>query len=365
MPDCRIALFCFLLLPLLPSCSLMPTQQQTLEGFSPETVDLAREQSANLDKLQALETKTPTQRRLIDQLRTDLQQFERSAIRTANRLEQQGDWHGAEQVLTGAARVLPSSEALLTARQQLAERRRLREARVRMELEIHRGEQLLKDTEAYQRLRQLKGPGVLTWLELKNFQRKRRASAESLQEHAELAMTRKDYSLAQHALTIAKGLYGDDLQQDEDQRGKLERDLARANQALRQQKRKTAITSQKNDSRKQAAEKRVLQTAIADLEKTLGAGDLINARHQLAHIQAMSPQHPKLPSLQREFQTQLNSRIEAAIKRGNDLYSQGNIERALHVWRDARVLDPNNLELQANIARAEKVLQNLRALSTP
>lgn len=365
MPDCRIALFCFLLLPLLPSCSLMPSQQQTLEGFSPETVDLAREQSANLDKLQTLETKTPTQRRLIDQLRTDLQQFERSAIRTANSLEQQGDWHGAEQVLTGAARILPASEALLTARQQLAERRRLREARVRMELEIHRGEQLLKDTETYRRLRQLKGPGVLTWLELKNFQRKRRASAESLQEHAELAMTRQDYSLAQHALTIAKGLYGDDLQQDEDQREQLARNLARANQALRQHKRKTTIASQKKDSRTQTAEKKDLQIPIANLEKALAAGDLINARNQLAHIQEMSPQHPQLPSLQKQFQTQLNSRVETAIKRGNDLYSQGNIERALHVWHDARVLDPNNLELQSNIARAEKVLQNLRALSTP
>ncbi|WP_078084236.1 hypothetical protein [Microbulbifer mangrovi] len=343
----------------------MPTQQQTLEGFSPEAVYLAREQSANLDRLQTLKTKTPTQQRLIQQLRTDLQQFERKAIRTANDLEKHDDWHNAEQVLNGAARILPTSQALQSARQQLAERRHSREARVRMELEIHRGEQLLKDTEAYQRLRQLKGPGVLTWLELKNFQRKRRASAEALQEHAEQALARQDYSLAQHALTIARGLYGDDLQQDDSQREILDRNLARANQALRQRQRKTAIASQKKDPKQQATEKKDLQIRIADLEKALTSGDLISARNQLDRIQEQSPQHPQLPSMQRQFQTQLNSRVDAAIKRGNDLYSQGNIERALNIWRDARLLDPNNLELQANIARAEKVLQNLRALSAP
>lgn len=355
MRDCRAALVWILLLPLFPACSLMPTQQQTLEGFPPEAIQLVQQQSTELIRLQNEPTATPAQQRLVEQLQRSLRQFERDVIRNSNRLEQQGDWHGAEQLLQDGARVLPDSLILIEARQALVERRQLREERVRMELEIHRGEQLLKDVAAYQRLKQLQGPGLLNWLELKNFHRKRRASAQALQEHAERALAREDYSLAHRALKVAQGLYGDDLQQDNNLREKLEQDLTLADSKLRQVKRQPVKHTVKRDDR----------ASTDELQQALDAGDLLKAQKQLDLLQQKSPQHPQLLPLQTQYHTQLKSRVKTAIKRGNDLYSQGYIERALAVWREAKALAPENVELLANIARAEKVLRNLRALSKP
>lgn len=341
---------------LLPACSLMPPQ--SLEGFPSEALQQVRQQSAELQRLQKLDGATPAQQQQSRQLRSNLQQFERDIIRTAQRLEKQDDWHGAEQVLQGAARVLPDSQPISSAQQQLAARRQLREEHVRMELEIHRGEQLLKDAEAYRHLQQLNGPGALTWLELKNYHRKRRTSAQTLQQYAQRALQRKkprDIVLAREALRIAQGLHGEDLQQDSDLRQSLERDLAIANRHLRRARPLPARATPDRDD----------EILIAQLQQSLDAGDLLSARQQLHRLQQQSPPPSQLPPLQAQFRLQLDARVSAAIKRGNDLYSHGEIERALRVWRQANSLDPENVELLGNIARAEKVLENLRALSTP
>ena len=355
MRDRRLALLWFLLLPLLPACGLIPTQQQALEGFPVDALQQARQQSAELDRLQKLDTATPAQQRQINQLHSSLRQFEHEAIRSASRRENQGDWTGAERVLQAATDILPDSQALNSAQQQFSQRRQLREERVRMELAIHRGEQLLQDAEAYQRLQQLKGPGVLTWLELKNFQRKCGDSVQALQGHAQQALQRQDYALAQRGLKVAQQLLSHDLQQDDDQRKAIERDLALASGQLHQTKRQPAGASLKRDHK----------ITVTELQQALDAGDLLGARQHLNRLQQQSPQDPLLLPLQSQFRAQLNSRVEAAIKRGNDLYSRAEIERALEVWREAETLDPDNVELLTNIARAEKVLENLRALSAP
>ncbi|MBB3060176.1 hypothetical protein [Microbulbifer rhizosphaerae] len=345
MPSRSALLLWLLLLPLLPACSLIPTQQQALEGFPPNALQQVRRQSTELDRLQKLDIATSVQQQQIKQLHSSLRQFERDVIRAASRLEQQDDWRGADGIFRHASHALPDSRILSSARQKLAERRQLREELVRTELAIHRGERLLKDAEAYQRLRQVKGPGPLTWLELNSYHRKCRKSAKELQLYAQRALERRDYALARRGLQIAQRLYGDDDKQDD-----IERDLALADRQLRQAKRQPAKASFDNG-------------AVVALQQALDAGDLLSARQHLNRLRQRSPRHPQLLPLQSQFRTQLNVRIKTAIKRGNDLYSQGDIDRALDVWREAKTLDPDNVELLASIARAEKVLQNLRALS--
>lgn len=359
MPDRRLAriwlLPWFLLLPLIPACSLVPIQQPALEGYPPETLQLVRQQAAELDQLLALDAPTSAQQQHIKQLQRSLGKFEYDVIHTASQREKQDDWHGAEEFLQGATEILPNSQVLIAAQQQLAERRQVREERVRMEMAIHRGEQLLKDAEAYRRLQQLKGPDMLTWVEVKNYYRKCRETAQALYDHAQLAIARRDYALAQRGLKVAQGLYGEELYQDRELRDGIDRDLAQTQRRLYRPKPQPTRTPVAKDD----------QVAIAELRQALSAGDLFSARQLLNQLERQAPQHEQLPSLRSQFHTQLNNRVETAIKLGNDLYSRGDIKRALEVWHEAETLDPGNVELLANIARAEKVLQNLRALSAP
>ena len=358
MRDGRLLLTWFLLIPalyLLPSCSLVPSSK-TLEGFPPDTAQKVQYASSELYQLRQLESPTPSQQTHIGQLQQNLQQFEQDVIRAAGELEQQERWHDAQRLLHDAARILPGSHALNRAQHKLAGRRQLREARVRMELEIHQGEQLLKDLTAYQHLQQLEGPGLLNWLELKNFNRKRRASARALQEDAHWAMEQKEYALAERALKTALALYGDDLPLDPAERANMETILAQTEQKLRPVKPRRPT---------RASPAKVVKAPVAELQQALNAGDLASAQQYLTELQQLSPPPRQLDALQQRFQSQLNSRVTGAIKRGNELYSQGKTKQALRVWREVAALAPENVELQSNIARAEKLLENLRALSAP
>ncbi|WGL17770.1 hypothetical protein PVT68_05610 [Microbulbifer bruguierae] len=325
-----------------------------MEGFSPEALRTLRQQSAELKRLQKLDTATQDQQQQITRLHTSLQKFERKVIHSAIRLEKQSDWHGAEQLLRGATRVYPDSQLLVSTQRQLAERRQLREERVRMELAIQQGEQLLKDAEAYQQLRQLQGPGLLNWLELKHHLRKSRESAQALQKYSQRALAREDYVLARRGLEIAQRLYSEDAQKDSDQLEQIERDLAMINRQLQPPKPQPVSIPKVNDD-----------ITVTELQQALETGDLVSARQHLNRLQQQSPEHPQLLPLQSRFHIQLNNRVQAAIKQGNDLYSQGRIEPALEVWRQTRILAPDNIELLGNILRAEKVLENLKALSIP
>lgn len=346
-----LALLWFLLLP---ACSLLPTQQQAPEVFPADALQQARQQSAELGRLRKLDTAIPAQQQRIKQLDSSLQQFEQNAIRTASRLEKQGDWYDAAQVFQAATGVLPDNQALNKAQQQFLQRRQLREEQVRTGLAIHHGEQLLHNAEAYQRLRQLKGPGVRSWLEQKNFQRKCSNSVKALQHHAQQALQRENYALAQRALKVARKLYNHDPQQDDEQRKAIDHDLALANHRLRHSKRQTV---------RRAPKKKDNKRYIAELQQALEAGNLQSAWQHLSRLRQESPQDPHLQPLQAQFQTQLNSRIKTAIKRGNELYSQGKVEQAVAVWRKAQALEPDNVELTTSIVRAEKVLENLKVLS--
>ncbi|WP_043315616.1 tetratricopeptide repeat protein [Microbulbifer sp. HZ11] len=364
MPDHRCTsawyLTGFLLLSLFPGCSLVPTTPETLPGYSREALAQVRQQSADLKQLQQYPQPSPTQQQQIARLEKELQQFERDVIRAAGALQVQNDWHGAMQLLKGAARLRPHSQSLSSAQQQLRERRQLHEERVRMEMAIHQGEQLLKDAQAYQRLQQLQGPGVLNWLELKNFDRKRNASAQSLLEFSQRALEREektDDQLVQRALKVARGLYGEELllPQNEHLRNEIEQELAAVNNRLRPpQPRRTP-----------QPRKKIERLPIAELQQALASGDLVSAQQHIDRLQQKAPQHPQLTPLKSQFNMQLNARVDTALKTGNDLYSQGHIEEALTVWREAEAIAPENVELRANIARAQKLLENLRALSAP
>ncbi|WP_231757739.1 tetratricopeptide repeat protein [Microbulbifer elongatus] len=364
MPDRRHApawyLTGLLLLPLLPGCSLLPVASPSLPGFSHQQVAQVRQQSAALKQLQMQPHPSPAQQQQTTGLDEALKAFARDAVHTATELEAQNDWHSASELLKGALDLLPDSPTLNSALQQLQTRRHLHEDRVRMELAIHRGEQLLKDAHAYQRLEQLQGPGVMSWLELKNFHRKRNASAKSLLEYAQRALQREqrtDDQLARRALTVAQGLLGSDLQLAENTalRDAIQRHLNSVETRLRPAQPRRA----------KPPRKKMDPLPIAELQQALARGDLIRAQQHLNQFQKKAPRHPQLTPLQAQFNAQKSARVASALKTGNELYSQGEIEQALAVWRKAQTLVPENVELRANIARAEKLLENLRALSAP
>lgn len=65
----------------------------------------------------------------------------------------------------------------------------------------------------------------------------------------------------------------------------------------------------------------------------------------------------------RKLKRHLSAGIKQRFEAGRKLYSEGKTQQALSIWSKLKELDPNNLKLESNINRAEKVLIKLKELS--
>lgn len=345
----RQALILLLLPVALAGCSSMPerTGSAGAGGLEPERLEAARRARHALEQSADSADAPPGADRRAE-LREKLWEFEREAIRRAVRLEQQDAWDQAKLVLEQAVEAVPDSRILSSALAQFDRRRAAREEVLRAELAIHQGEQLLKDAEAYRRLERVKGGGLFTWLEGRDYRHRRKESAAALRGHADNALGRQDYYLARRCLALA-------VQLDTGEHGARER--------LRQLDRKIAEIRGRaihhDPDRPERTSGGRLQAQIAELIEALEAGRLLDVQKRLEVLQRRHPDNDRLQALALE----LNGRVRQAIEKGKVLYSEGKVEQALELWREMQPLDPENIELRSSISRAEKVLQNLRVLS--
>jgi hypothetical protein len=242
---------------------------------------------------------------------------------------------------------------------QFTERRAIREEVLRAELAIHQGEQLLQNAGAYDSLQRVTPLKVLTWIEVNAYERRRINAAKSLKRFADKAIARDDYYLARRCLSISSRLHNDE---------EAEQQLLLADAYIR--KIRQRIDSAANSGSVPVGVNTVRKGGKPDAELLVGEfyqalqnNKFLSARKYLSEMQLVYPQHRSLVSMNSQYRLKLNRRVNAAVEKGKDLYSEGKVEQALRVWRDVESLAPNNVELLSSIARAEKVLQNLKALT--
>lgn len=352
MPKAALLLMLCSILALLGAggCS-MHAQQAWSDDLQATTLKFVRQQSKRLYQLEKSEAQqlTDAEQAEVRTLKSKLAKFEQYVIATANQLERHEKWEAAHRVYLQALKNMPKSTLLDSVFQRFSERRKLREEIVRTEMAIHRAEKLLKDADAYQRLRQVKGPGFFTWLELNRYQGQCQKSANELQRFANNAVERQDYYLARRGLVLAQRLYG------EERSTAVEQGLAFVNDKLNG----ISTRNTKYSSKKQR--RIVLESRF---QQGLQEGNLILSRRSFEELQQQYPHYKNLLSFEMQLKAQLNIRVATAIEQGKDFYSEGKLEQALQVWRQAKKLDPDNVELLASIARAETVLANLRDLSS-
>ncbi|MBN1378969.1 MAG: hypothetical protein JXA04_07015 [Gammaproteobacteria bacterium] len=341
----------------LTACATIPQPDTEQTALSKKSLQRAGDVAAELVTLQQKQQPSQTDYRRRAKLREQLWQFEREVIRTAIRLEQNDDWIEAEKVFKHATKAVPDSHILRSARYQFADRRAIREEVLRAELAIHQGEQLLQNAGAYDSLQRVTPLKFLTWVEVNAYERRRLSSAATLKRFADKALKRDDFYLARRCLSLSFRLHNDD---------EVKQKLMLADAYISRVRQR--IDSKSNSSVKPA--RAVAATGKPDAELLVGEfyhalqkDDFHHAKRYMSELRLTYPQHRNLVSMSSQYKLRLNRCVNDAIEKGKVLYSEGKVKQALRVWRDAERLAPNNVELLSGIARAEKVLQNLKALS--
>ena len=352
MPELRA--ICLILCGLvLAACATTPQPKTEQSALSKQTLQQAAAIASELTGLEKLKQPGKADYRRRAALRNQLWQFEREVIRTAIRLEQEDNWTEAEKVFARATDTVPDSHILRSARFQFAERRATREQVLRAELAIHQGEQLLQNASAYDSLQRVTPANFLTWIEVNAYDRRRDRSAKALKRYAARALKRDDYYLARRCLSLSYRLREDD---------EVKHDLILADAYIRQVKQRVAGNT---DPAPVVAAKGQpnAELLVGEFYHALRRDDFLRARKYLSELQQAYPRHRSLVSMSSQYRLKLNRRVNDAVENGKVLYSEGKVEQALRVWREVEPLAPNNIELLSSIARAEKVLQNLKTLS--
>ena len=136
--------------------------------------------------------------------------------------------------------------------------------------------------------------------------------------------------------------------------------LARAEKEQLKKKAKSRRARRKKEQQFEADKARKL---MDEYEDAFEANDLTKARSVLAELKAVEPKSDKVEQLEAELDGAIGKRVKRGMEESRRLYSQGKIQQALDNWRELNQLDPENEEIKAHIARAERVLAKLRELS--
>ncbi|MCV6605562.1 MAG: hypothetical protein OIF34_09660, partial [Porticoccaceae bacterium] len=101
---------------------------------------------------------------------------------------------------------------------------------------------------------------------------------------------------------------------------------------------------------------------VAQYRKAAGSKAYPLARQLLAELQTLNPKDEANKKRERALDAAIDAEIASAIARGEAAYSDGDVKGALRIWRTARDLSPQHVELLQHISRAEKFLENYESL---
>ncbi len=337
---------------LLSSLMLCGCMSQFLAGpDGPDRVEgwLAQERYAEaIEYLEELDPAHPDYANLragLPSIRRAAAELESRTLREGRELTRAKRWHDALVLYEDALEKLPNSERLAGARESCIAARDSHVRRLRTEVLLERGKWLSRDTHFKQRIAIAVPRDRSAQRALRKSVRDVEATSDALHACGQEALDRAEYAMARQCLSRAYELTP---------KPTIHNALAVA-----------VIKTMRPPSVQEDVDKR-RERRIAKLtkayEQAYAEGDLPGARRHIDDLAALDRDSKALKRMQRELESAISMRLEVGIEAGRKLYSRGRIQPALDTWNELLVLAPDNEELSANIARAERVLMNLDRL---
>jgi tetratricopeptide (TPR) repeat protein len=272
---------------------------------------------------------------------------------------------------------LPDSKSLQQGQQQLLRRHAEHLEKLEMERVIAKGEWTLKDLEI-SKLTDANKSG--DWFGQYSLNRKLAGANElalELAEHGKHALERKDLTLAQRILPLARNLstaiesrasnarlqetlQGEELRLINEQQRIADAQLASQRMRSEQQdkKERSAINSQ---------EQKKAKRLMADFRKACHESNLAEAQQLRSQLEEQKVDNREFEKLRKQLANDVARHVKHLIEIGATHYSRQQYQEAMDVWQQAQVLDPKNEQLTARIKRVTRVLkklENLREKST-
>jgi tetratricopeptide (TPR) repeat protein len=342
----------------LGGCNLIPVKEDDLDSQI-ETWVGDKAYGRAIDALTRIDPKNPRyphfaeRRRQVEALAAD---YERETVAQARKELARGNWAAALDRYDAALERLPKSTVLRDGLAELHQEQSTAVAREELDLLIARARWLrdtLSDVEAIARIAPRDRDAQRR---LADHREQIDAAARRLAGLGAAAFRAGDYRAAERALPLAV-----ELSAAEEVKQPYAELKAWAGE---RQARKQAARDQrlKETQAREAAAKRRFQTAMKAYRAAVDKGELRAALDLLGKLDEMAPDDAALAEERTRLSGALQEETLRLYETGVSLYSRGEFEQAVEVWRRATRLNPDHRETRENLERAERVIEKLQQL---
>ncbi|MDD5412639.1 MAG: hypothetical protein PHF31_14715 [Methylobacter sp.] len=306
---------------------------------------------------------------------TDPQEIQKKILGQAERYEQRvmadaeksannNDWHTALALYQEALSRLPESKLLQQGQQQLLQRQQESLARLELDHLIAKGEWMRKDLLLSKKTASTASYDWFVQYKLSRKEADAQELATELAEHGRRALESRDLPLAKRILPLAMSLYADPGIEDANRRlQELLKEEDIKQKRIIDEQQKLIVDQQKKKKRLfNIKVQRENKQLMADFKKAYEDNNLIKSQQLMRKLEKSSINNKELQEFSKQLDNDVAEHVQHLIETGVTYYSRQQYEQAISVWKEARILDPKNERLTADIGRATRVLGKLQSL---
>jgi len=278
---------------------------------------------------------------------TKSKQFVETTIKQANFFIQENKWEDAYTVYNFALNRISGDKNLNSSYEIYLQKRKIYITDLKFKLLISNAERLIKVLPVQRKIALAIKETFVEQNEFERLQIQARETVDSLVECSTDSLKLKKIEQAESCITFAF---------------KLEPTDKLSNQLKKNQKEISQITAKKNQKKLQAESNSQSRT-LKEYKAAFAKNDLYTAKKKLTILLAENKNNYQFTKLKLTLDESINEKIKKGVESGRILYSKGEIKLALDKWLILQKLDPDNIELNSHISRAERVLRKLHTLT--
>lgn len=300
----------------------------------------------------------------IPEIRRRIEVYQHEVVAQAWVLASQDKWGESLKLYDRALKQVPDGLFLRTAREQFLRERDAFVRDLELRLLISRARQLARDLPVYRQKAAALPEKHAPRIELARLEREAQRLAEALLDCGRQALKDHDSYLAQRCLGLADQLAPSEATRESLAAARRPADTAGNASAREGGGQPPSAAAQREKQRQELARRREQRSAqlVAGYRSAVANGDLLTARDLLEEAAVLTPGSEEVRKLQQALDEAIDREVQAGITEGRRRYTQGDVEGALTVWVPLQRLAPEHPQLNDYIARARRVLQNLRRI---
>ncbi len=275
--------------------------------------------------------------------------FEKEIVGRGEKLTGQKQWQDALEVYETGLAKLPKSATINAAHTRYLAKRAAQLEDLRAEALLAKGAWLTRDTPLQREIARVNPHDSQARRRLKENSREVEKAAGELYACGQWALARGDHSLALRCLKLAHTLKPT---------REIGATLGRTRMAVAVQKAKRHGEKRRHSQ----AGVSTIQHIVDAYEKAYANGDLLQARKHVIELSNLEPDDTAIKRMEADLDGAIAVKIKRGIETGRTLYSRGQIQPAVDTWSELVGLEPDNEELNAHIARANRILHKLDKL---